>query len=179
MGLLEWGISPSQGRYLHTGQHKHRINAHRHPCLEWDSNPRHPSVRTVEDSSCPRACGHCDWQHDQSPTQNLKIYATMVVVVVVMIKITIRFESGNTFGWYTNNFVLEISTNWMQTVGTLPQLFIPINTVVKYLDSCGWTVGTHTNRYLDRYHNMATALIRKTKFRNTLLQNLWKHSSAK
>jgi hypothetical protein len=24
----------------HTEQHKHRINAHRHPCLEWDSNPR-------------------------------------------------------------------------------------------------------------------------------------------
>jgi hypothetical protein len=27
--------SPSQGRYLHTGQHKHR-----HPSLEWDWNPR-------------------------------------------------------------------------------------------------------------------------------------------
>jgi hypothetical protein len=34
------GISPSQGMYLHTGQHKHRINAHRHPCFEWDSNQR-------------------------------------------------------------------------------------------------------------------------------------------
>jgi hypothetical protein len=32
---LGQGISPSQGRYLHT-EHKHRINAH--PCLEWDSN---------------------------------------------------------------------------------------------------------------------------------------------
>jgi hypothetical protein len=30
----------SQGRYLHTEQHKHRINAHRHPCVKWDSNPR-------------------------------------------------------------------------------------------------------------------------------------------
>jgi hypothetical protein len=40
IGLLELGISPSKGRYLHTGQHKHRINIHRHPCLEWDSNPR-------------------------------------------------------------------------------------------------------------------------------------------
>jgi hypothetical protein len=37
---LGWGISPSQGRYLHTEQQKHRINAGRHPCLEWDSNPR-------------------------------------------------------------------------------------------------------------------------------------------
>jgi hypothetical protein len=25
IGLLGWGINPSQGRYLHTGQHKHRI----------------------------------------------------------------------------------------------------------------------------------------------------------
>jgi hypothetical protein len=30
VGLLGRRISPSQGRYLHTEQHKHRINAHRH-----------------------------------------------------------------------------------------------------------------------------------------------------
>jgi hypothetical protein len=40
VGLLGRGISPLQGRYLHTEQPKHRINAHRHPCLKWDSNPR-------------------------------------------------------------------------------------------------------------------------------------------
>jgi hypothetical protein len=39
-GLLGRGIRPSQGRYLHTEQHKHRINAYSQPCLEWDSNPR-------------------------------------------------------------------------------------------------------------------------------------------
>jgi hypothetical protein len=39
VGLLGRGISPSQGRYLNTRQHKHRTNAHRHPCLKWDSNP--------------------------------------------------------------------------------------------------------------------------------------------
>jgi hypothetical protein len=33
VGLLERRISPSHGRYLHIEQHKHRINAHRHPCL--------------------------------------------------------------------------------------------------------------------------------------------------
>jgi hypothetical protein len=38
--LLGWGISLSQGRYLHTEQHKRSIMWHRHPCLEWDSNPR-------------------------------------------------------------------------------------------------------------------------------------------
>jgi hypothetical protein len=41
VGRIPWtGISPSQDLYLHTGQHKHRLNVHRHPCLEWDSNPR-------------------------------------------------------------------------------------------------------------------------------------------
>jgi hypothetical protein len=32
-GLLGRGISPSQGRYLHTEQHNYRITSHRHPCL--------------------------------------------------------------------------------------------------------------------------------------------------
>jgi hypothetical protein len=40
VGLLGQGMNPSQCRYLRTGQHKHRINPHRHPCLKWDSNPR-------------------------------------------------------------------------------------------------------------------------------------------
>jgi hypothetical protein len=34
VGYLRWGISPSQGRYLHTEQ------KHIHLCHEWDSNPR-------------------------------------------------------------------------------------------------------------------------------------------
>jgi hypothetical protein len=52
-------IGPSQGRYLHTEQHKHRINANRYPCFEWDSNPR--SQRSSErDSSYLRPRGHCD-----------------------------------------------------------------------------------------------------------------------
>jgi hypothetical protein len=40
VGLLGREISPSQGRYLHTEHHKHNINAHKHPCLVWDWNPR-------------------------------------------------------------------------------------------------------------------------------------------
>jgi hypothetical protein len=40
VGLLGRGISASQGRYLRTEQHKHRINVHRHPYLKLDSNPR-------------------------------------------------------------------------------------------------------------------------------------------
>jgi hypothetical protein len=34
VGLLGRGISPSQGRCLHTGQQTHRINTHRHSCFE-------------------------------------------------------------------------------------------------------------------------------------------------
>jgi hypothetical protein len=52
-------ISPSQGRYLHTEQHKHRIRAHRYPCLEW-IRTYYPSVRAGEDSSCLRPRGLCD-----------------------------------------------------------------------------------------------------------------------
>jgi hypothetical protein len=38
VGLLGWGICQSQGRYLHRSTH--RTNAHKHPCLKLDSNPR-------------------------------------------------------------------------------------------------------------------------------------------
>jgi hypothetical protein len=45
VGGIPWtGISPFQGRYLHTGQYKHRMYAHRYPCLEWDSKPQPPYV---------------------------------------------------------------------------------------------------------------------------------------
>jgi hypothetical protein len=40
VGLLGWGISPSQGSYLYTKQHKHRVNTHRHSFFKWDLNPR-------------------------------------------------------------------------------------------------------------------------------------------
>jgi hypothetical protein len=45
VGLLGRGISQSQGRYLHRGQHKHRINVHTdiHALSE---------IRAFEDSSC-------------------------------------------------------------------------------------------------------------------------------
>jgi hypothetical protein len=34
------GGSARRKASTYTRQHKHRINAHRHPYLEWDSNPR-------------------------------------------------------------------------------------------------------------------------------------------
>jgi hypothetical protein len=59
VGLLGRRISPSQGRYLRTDWHKQRINAHRHPWLEWNSNPR-SQFSSGEDDSCLRPRGQCD-----------------------------------------------------------------------------------------------------------------------
>jgi hypothetical protein len=50
------GISPSQGLYLNTGQHRHGINAQRQSGIRIHD----PSVRAGEDSSCLRPRGHCD-----------------------------------------------------------------------------------------------------------------------
>jgi hypothetical protein len=47
VGLLGWVISPSEGRYLNTGQHKHTINAYTPNIRTHD-----PSIRASEDSSC-------------------------------------------------------------------------------------------------------------------------------
>jgi hypothetical protein len=62
VGLLGRVTSPSQGRYLNTGQHKHRINTShttKHPCLEWDSKPRsqHPSERSQFIQGCSNMTG--------------------------------------------------------------------------------------------------------------------------
>jgi hypothetical protein len=56
VGLLGRGVSLSQGRFLHT-EHKHRINAYRHPGLEWNST-HNPSVRASKDSSCLKVRPH-------------------------------------------------------------------------------------------------------------------------
>jgi hypothetical protein len=58
VGLLGRGISRSQGFYLHTEQHNHRINAHRH--LSSGIRSHDPSVRADEDGSCLSPRGHCD-----------------------------------------------------------------------------------------------------------------------
>jgi hypothetical protein len=56
VGLLARLISPSQGSYLTQTQNKHR-----HPCLEWYSNPR--SQRSIDRRQIwLRPRGHCDRQ---------------------------------------------------------------------------------------------------------------------
>jgi hypothetical protein len=66
VGLLERGISPSQGLYLHTKQHKHRIKAHNTDNHSLSGFRTHdPRVRTSEESSCLTALPlwSVRWQH--------------------------------------------------------------------------------------------------------------------
>jgi hypothetical protein len=60
VGLLGRVISPSEGRYLHTGQHKQRINAQTDIHVLSGIRTYDPSVRASEDSSCLTPRGHCD-----------------------------------------------------------------------------------------------------------------------
>jgi hypothetical protein len=53
-------ISPSQGRYLHTGQNKHRINVHTDIYALSVIRTYDLSVGTSEGSSCPRPRRQCD-----------------------------------------------------------------------------------------------------------------------
>jgi hypothetical protein len=62
VGPLGPVISPSQGLYLYTGQHKHRILAHRDIHVLGGIRTHDPSVRESEDSSCLRPHGHRDRQ---------------------------------------------------------------------------------------------------------------------
>jgi hypothetical protein len=66
VGLLGWVISPSQGHYLHTGEHKHRINAYTDIHALSGIRTHDPSVRASEDSLCLRSCGHRD-RHTHIP----------------------------------------------------------------------------------------------------------------
>jgi hypothetical protein len=61
VGLLGRGISPSQGFYLHTEQHEHRINAHNIDihALSGIQTPD-PSVWACEDNSWLRPRSHGD-----------------------------------------------------------------------------------------------------------------------
>jgi hypothetical protein len=59
-GLLGRVISPSQGLYPHTGQHKHRINAHTDIHALSGIRTHDLSVRASEDSSRLRPRGHRD-----------------------------------------------------------------------------------------------------------------------
>jgi hypothetical protein len=71
VGLLGRVIGPSQGLYLNTGQHKHRINAHTTSIhsRSWIRTHDH-SVRASEDSSCLRPLGYLDRHSGELPHEN-------------------------------------------------------------------------------------------------------------
>jgi hypothetical protein len=60
IGLFGRGISPPQGRYLHTEQEKRRINAHTYIHASSEIRTYGPSFRASEDNSCLRQRGYRD-----------------------------------------------------------------------------------------------------------------------
>jgi hypothetical protein len=87
-GLLGRVISPSQGRYLHTGQHKHRINAHRHTHASSGIRTHDPRVRASEDSSYLIPRGHRDRRY---------IYWEVFVFITKVYDLTGRRTMTNAF----------------------------------------------------------------------------------
>jgi hypothetical protein len=74
VGFLGRGISPSQGLYLHTEQHKHRVNAHNTDYALSGIRTHDPSVRASEDSSYLRPRGHCDRHRPCIQIKNITSY---------------------------------------------------------------------------------------------------------
>jgi hypothetical protein len=72
VGPLGRGISPSQGRYLHTGQHKHRINAHTDGHTLSGIRTHDPSFQASEDNSYLRPRGLRDRQNMNTGEVTLK-----------------------------------------------------------------------------------------------------------
>jgi hypothetical protein len=71
VGRTPWTeISPAQGRYLHTEQH--RTNVHNSDIHVFSGIRTHyPSVRADEDSSCLRSRGHCDRSRNNKKKKKL------------------------------------------------------------------------------------------------------------
>jgi hypothetical protein len=96
--LLGGGISPSQGRYLHTGQHKHRINADKHPYALSGIGTHDPIVLEDEDSSCLRPRGHYD-------RRSFVLYYLILKLVFVLSWITYINE-------IRDDYMLTTRTSW-------------------------------------------------------------------
>jgi hypothetical protein len=76
VGILGREISQSQGLYLYTEQHKHRIT---HTDIHALNGIRthDPSVRASEDTSCLRPRGHCDRHKRYSQFGNFRSLCTV------------------------------------------------------------------------------------------------------
>jgi hypothetical protein len=65
---------PSQGRYLHTRQQKHRINAYTDIHALSGIRTHYPSLRAIEDSSCLKPCGHRNRRNSIYATKTIECY---------------------------------------------------------------------------------------------------------
>jgi hypothetical protein len=74
VGPLGRVISPSQGRYMHTGQHKHRIDANTDIHTLSGIRTHDPSFRAREDNSYLRPCGHSDRPRASFSTNKSKLF---------------------------------------------------------------------------------------------------------
>jgi hypothetical protein len=112
-GLLGRVISQSHGRYLHTRQHKHRINAHTNIHALSRIRTHDPYVLARNDSSCLRPRGHCD-QHQ------LDTNRTINWIYVKMYCGTKRYKWGSNLGFsyrapsLNSLSVLEINWNMLR-----------------------------------------------------------------
>jgi hypothetical protein len=80
IGRTPWtGISPSQGRYLHTERHKHIINAHNTDIHALGGTRTHDSsVRASKDSSYLMSRGHRDWRIVYNCKKKKKVSALVI-----------------------------------------------------------------------------------------------------
>jgi hypothetical protein len=99
IGLLGLRISLSQGHYLHTGQHKHRVNTHTHTNIHALGGIRahNPSVWASKVSSCLTPLRHCDRPRTGDTDHNIYIII-------------------NTFSLFSrSNTCLYVTLNWDKT----------------------------------------------------------------
>jgi uncharacterized membrane protein len=105
VGLLERVISPSQGLYLYTRQHKRRINAHTDIHALSGIRIQDPSVRAAEDSSYLKQRGHRDRQcflyfSKFSVTFATLNFSLLVALVYMVSKRTFSYWAQESHHWF-------------------------------------------------------------------------------
>jgi hypothetical protein len=107
VGLLGRVMTPSQGRYLHAGQHKHRINSYTYiHVLSW-IRTHDPSVLASEDSSCLRPRGHCD---RQEAIWNYKMHGSRRIL-------WLKSELHDWSGWgMSSEWMIPVYQKWYSTL---------------------------------------------------------------
>jgi hypothetical protein len=118
VGILGRVISPSQGRYLHSGQHKHRIYAQTNIHVLSGIRTHDRSVRASEDSSCFRPRGHCNGKRCQWCGAKHK-HAGLEVLTAVVTKNTV-FKVNRRFGGTYRRLTFQRTTrHYIPEDGTL------------------------------------------------------------